>query len=345
VIEEILRIYGYNNIDISKNLNASLTFSEKPEREKIRNLISDLLSSSGFLEIMSNSLTKSSYYEDETGVNKKLVRIFNPLSSDLNCMRQTLLYGGLEAIIYNTNHKNPNLRMYEFGNIYLNTGKVSENPLEKYFEEERLTLFLTGEKNEANWNTPAGLTNFYQIKSYTEFILKRLGFDLEKMEAKSTSDPNISEGLDYSLKGNLLVSFGRVNKRLILDFDIKNEVYYADFHWNRILIEISTHKISYSELPKYPEVRRDLSMVLEKSVKFEQLKNISLKAEKKLLKSIVLFDVYEGDKIEAGKKSYAVSYTIRDDTKTLTDKQIDKIMNSISHSLETELGAQIRSLK
>ena len=343
VIEEILRIYGYNNIELSKSLTSSLSFSLKPDKETINNMVSDLLSNNGFLEIMANSLTKSSYYEDEAGSNKDLVRIFNPLSSDLNSMRRTLLYGGLEALLLNTNHKNPNLKLFEFGNNYWKSDKKSDNPLDKYNEEQRLALFISGEKNEANWNTITVKSNFFQLKAYIELILKRLGFDMEKIDLNSTAEPYFSEGLDYSFKGKIIVNFGKISNQLIRNFDLKNELYYADFHWNDLIKNLEDHKTIFTELPKYPEVNRDLSMLLEKTVKFEHVKNVSLKAEKKLLKNIVLFDVYEGEKIASDKKSYAVSYTLRDDNKTLTDKEIDKIMNSITGALESELGAQIRS--
>ncbi len=343
VIEEIARIFGYNNIEMSNTLHASISHTDKPDKENIGNIISDMLSSNGFLEIMSNSLTRSKYYESENNENETLVRIYNPLSSDLNCLRQTLLFGGLEAVLMNENHKNFNLRFYEFGNIYLKLRKEIKNPLDKYFEEERLALLLSGKKNDENWNTPAGLTNFYLLKAYTELVLNRLGFKMDDIVVKSTINPNISEGLDYFSKGKPLVSFGKVEKKLIRSFDIKNEVFYAEFRWTIILKEIPNHKTSFTELPRYPEVKRDLSMILEKTVTFEQVKNVSLKAEKKLLKGIVLFDVYEGEKIEKGSKSYAVSFTLRDDSKTLTDKEIDKIMNKISSQLEEELGAHIRS--
>jgi len=343
VIEEILRIYGYNNIDLSRNLTSSLSFSTKPDKEKITNTVSNLLSNNGFIEIMSNSLTRSSYYEAEEGSDPELVRIYNPLSSDLNVMRKNLLYGGLEAIQYNTNHKNPDLKLYEFGNIYLNTGKISENPLDKYYEEERLALFITGQKNEASWNTPGEKSNFFQLKSCVGMVLHRLGYLPEKLTYINTDHKALSEGLDCFEGKNRLARFGKVSQKLLHEFDLKNDVYFADMIWKNILAGVAGHKTTFRELPKYPEVKRDLSMMLDKTVKYEQVREISMKAEKKLLKRINLFDVYEGDKIPEGKKSYAVSYILRDDTKTLTDEQIDRIMDSIARSLEKELGAQIRS--
>lgn len=343
VIEEVLRIYGYNNINISKNLTASLSFTHKPDKEAIWNMISELLSSNGFLEIMCNSLTKSSYYKNDQETNDKLVRIYNPLSSDLDSMRQTLLYGGLESVLYNANRKNLNLRMYEFGNIYLKFDRKTDNPLDDYFEEERLALVITGNKNEANWNTPAGKSNFFQLKAYTELVLEKLGFDIDQLKKCKTRNHYLSEGLDYLIHGKSLVSFGKVKKNLCREFDIKNEVFFSEFSWTEILKNITVHETRFRDLPKYPEVKRDLSMMLERSVSFEQIKAVSKKAGKELLREIILFDVYEGDKIQEGKKSYAVSYILRDDNKTLTDEEIYRIMNSIGVSLEKELGAQIRS--
>jgi len=343
VIEEILRIYGYNNIQIGETVHSSLSYINKPDKDKVVNLVSDLLSSNGFLEIMSNSLTKSAYYEQEAKADKQLVRISNPLSSDLNAMRKNLLFGALESLIYNINRKNANLRLYEFGNTYLLTEKLSENPHDKYFEESHLALLLSGDKHEANWNSPSSPSNFYQLKAFTELILKRLGFNTEALKMATTQSGYFSEGLDINLNNKTLVSFGKVSKDHCNRFDIKQDVWFADFNFDFVMKELKKHTTRFVGLPKYPEVKRDLSMVLEKTVTFDEIRNASLKAEKKLLKNIVLFDVYEGDKIAAGKKSYAISFILRDDEKTLTDQQIEKIMGNIAHMLEKETGAQIRS--
>lgn len=343
VIEEILRIYGYNNIEISDTVHSALSYINKPDKEKMVNLVSDLLSSNGFLEIMSNSLTRSSYYENEPGEDKELVRISNPLSSDLNCMRKDLLYGALEAVNYNINRKNPDLRLYEFGNIYNLTGKKSDNPHDKYFEESRLMMLISGEKYEVNWNSPAARSNFYQLRAFVELVLKRLGFEIPALKYNTTGSGILSEGLDIVTSGKTLVSFGKVKKELCTRFDIKQEVFYADFSWDQLMKELKKHVTRFNGIPKFPEVKRDLSMVLEKSVTFDQIRLAAQKAERKLLKSIVLFDVYEGEKIAAGKKSYAVSFTLQDEEKTLTDQQIEKIMNNIQLTLERETGAQIRS--
>jgi phenylalanyl-tRNA synthetase beta chain len=343
VIEEILRIYGYNNIQIGETVHGALSYIRKPDKEKIVNLVSNLLSSNGFLEIMSNSLTRSMYYEKDINEDKTLVRISNPLSSDLNVMRKNLLYGALESLIYNINRKNPDLRLYEFGNIYKLNDKVSENPHDKYFEEAHLVLLVSGDKYETNWISPSQQSNFYQLKGFVDLVLKRLGFNTDILIAKSTESDFFSEGLDIQAKAKVLVSFGKVNKNHCSSFEIKQDVYFADFNWDVVMKELKKHTTKFVGIPKYPEVKRDLSMVLEKTVTFDQIRNAAIKAEKKLLKNVVLFDVYEGEKIEAGKKSYAVSFTLRDDDKTLTDQQIEKIMDNILRMIEKETQAQIRA--
>ncbi len=343
VIEEILRIYGYNNIQIGETVHSALSYFSKPDKEKVVNMISDLLSSNGFLEIMSNSLTKSSLYEKEAGADKELVRISNPLSSDLNVLRKNMLFGALESLIYNINRKNADLRLYEFGNTYLLTDKVSNNPHDKYFEESHLTLLVSGDKYQANWNSPAAASNFFQLKTFVELVLKRLGFNTDNLKTSSTHSEFFSEGLDILSNQKTIVSFGKIRKDHCSAFDIKQDVFFADFSWDQVMKEIRKHSTKFVGLPKYPEVKRDLSMVLEQSVTFDQIKNAAQKAEKKLLQDITLFDVYEGDKIAAGKKSYAVSFTLRDDEKTLTDQQIEKIMENILRMIEKETGAQIRS--
>jgi phenylalanyl-tRNA synthetase beta chain len=343
VIEEILRIYGYNNIQIGETVHGALSYIRKPDKEKVVNLVSNLLSSNGFLEIMSNSLTKSSYYEKENGTDKELVRISNPLSSDLNVMRKNLLYGALESLIYNINRKNPDLRLYEFGNIYQLKDKVSDNPHDKYFEEAHLVLLVSGDKYETNWISPSQRSNFFQMKAFVDLVLKRLGFDTDLLNAKSTLSDFFVEGLDILANAKILVSFGKVNENYCSKFEIKQDVYFADFNWDLVMKELKKHSTKFDGIPKYPEVKRDLSMVLEKTVTFDQIRNAAIKAEKKLLKNILLFDVYEGEKIENGKKSYAVSFTLRDDDKTLTDQQIEKIMDNILRMIEKETQAQIRT--
>jgi len=343
VIEEILRVYGFNNIPVSEKLNASLSYRRKPDKDQIYNTIADLLSANGFNEIMSNSLTRSLYYEVNNN-DPELVKLFNPLSSDLNSMRKTLLYGGLEAIVYNTNRQNQNLKLFEFGNIYSLREKHNEqNRLSKYHEEERLALFITGEDHEPSWISPAKFSNFFHLKAYTELVLKKMGFDMEKIKNSSPEIEHLTDTYDYSLQGTRLAVAGKVDKKLISQFDIRNDVFYSCFYWNNILNKISAIQLNFKPLPRFPEVRRDLSMILEKSVKFEEIKKIAIKEGGILLQKIHLFDFYEGDRIEKGKKSYAISFILRDENKTLTDNEIDIVMDRIAHSLEKELGAQIRS--
>ena len=343
IIEEILRIYGLNNIPVSEKLNASLSYIEKPDKDKIFNTVANLLASNGFNEIMSNSLTRSSYYEKE-GNDPELVKIFNPLSSDLNAMRKSLLLSGLEAIAYNTNRQNQDLKFFEFGNIYsIIPGQDQNNRLDKYHEEERFALFITGEKHEPSWTMPQEKSNFYQMKAYVELVLKRLGYNIDLLENDSPEIENLTETYTYSLNDLRLVVTGKVDTNIIKQFDIRGDVFYADFYWGNLLRTIAGNKVSFKPLPRFPEVRRDLSMILEKSVRYSDIRKIALNVENKLLQKINLFDVYEGESIEQGKKSYAVSFLLRDENKTLTDAEIDNVMNKIAHSLVQELGAQIRS--
>ncbi len=344
VVEEILRIYGYNQVDISESLHSTLSYIEKPDKEKVHYKIAELLSANGFNEMMANSLTKSAYYETDGKEDTSLVRIYNPLSLDLNAMRKTLLFGGLEAIAYNSNRKNPDLRLFEFGNVYHKApGTTEDDPLGKYHEEEHLALFLTGDKSPVNWTGPAEETNFFELKSYTELILKRLGFDPLKLKTEEISNSRFSQALVYRFGEKELVSFGIVDKRVRNMLDIEAPVFFAEFNWTAVLQSLDTRPATFRPLPKYPEVRRDLSMVLDRSVRFEEIRKTSLGAEKRILKHIDIFDVYEGEKIGKGKKSYAISFILQDETQTLTDKYIDKVMNNIARALEKQLGAQIRA--
>jgi len=343
VIEEVLRIYGYNNIEISEHVNSSLSYSPKPDREKIQNTISDILAANGFNEIMCNSLTKADYYNDiESYKPDNLVKIFNPLSNDLNVMRQTLIFGGLESIMYNQNRRNPDLKLYELGNCYYLKDSESENLLKKYNEEQHLAIFITGNKTEENWITKEEPTSFFLLKTYVENILGKLGFDLNQIESKEVSSDIFIEGLNYQHNKNQLVNFGILNKKLLKAFDIDTKVYFAEFSWDTVLKLSAKNSIRYTEIPKYPEVRRDLALLIDKEVKFTNIKELAYKSERKLLKKVSLFDVFEGEKLGVNKKSYAVSFILQDENKTLTDKQIDKIMNNFISVFEQELGAQIR---
>ena len=343
VIEEILRIYGYNNIEITEHVNSSISYSQKPDKEKIQNLISETLTANGFHEIMCNSLTKAEYYTDlKSYPANHLVPIFNPLSNDLNVMRQTLLFGGLESIAHNINRRNPDLKLYEFGNCYHKKKTESDNPLKKFNENRQTAIFITGNKTTESWVNKQEPATFFYLKSFVENILVKLGIDLNQMQQNEVKKDIFTDGLTYSVNNKILVDFGVVNKKILKTFDINVSVYYAEFNWDNLLKVTAKHSIRFTEIPKYPEVRRDLALLIDKEVRFNQIKELAYKTEKKLLKQVSLFDVFEGEKLGNHKKSYAVSFILLDENKTLTDKQIDKIMNNFIRVFEKEIGAQIR---
>jgi len=343
VVEEIMRVYGYNNIDIPIQLKASLNNAEKPDKYKLVNMISDYLSSNGFNEIMSNSLTKSAYYKDSEKYASRMVSIENPLSGDLNCMRQSLIFGGLEAIQLNNNHKIQNIKIYEFGNIYwINESYNGSEVLKKFKEEQHLALFMSGLKQEVNWNSPASYSDFYYLKAFVNNILFRIGINTDAIKQEGHQCEYISEGLSYEVNKKTIAVFGYVHPALLKKMDIKGNAFYADICWDAIIPLITNHAVKYKEIPKYPEVERDLSMLIDEQIKFEQIEKAARKAEKKLLKDINLFDVYKGDKIEAGKKSYAIRFMLQDESKTLTDKEIETVMEQISKQINIETGAKIR---
>ncbi|UCG28700.1 MAG: phenylalanine--tRNA ligase subunit beta [Bacteroidales bacterium] len=344
IIEEVLRIYGYNEVEISDEVKSTLSYFDKPDKEKIFNMISDFLSSNGFFEIMVNSLTPNVYYKSNTDYpEEKTVKLLHPLSNELNAMRQSMLYGGLEVISYNINRKNPDLKLYEFGNCYsFDKNRKVAKPLDRYKEQEHLALFITGRKNERSWNSTDEHTNFFSLKSFTENILERLGFDQDKIELEDSLQEQFSEGIKYIQNNKTLVELGQVNRKLLTKFEIGQEVFYADFYWTEVLSSLKNHVIQINELPKFPEVKRDLSILIDKKIRYKQIKDIALKTEKKMLKRLSLFDVYAEEKIGKDKKSYAISFILQDEKKTLTDKQIDQVMNRLAKAFEDELGAKIR---
>jgi phenylalanyl-tRNA synthetase beta chain len=343
VIEEILRIYGFNRVEITNGLRSTLSSTTKPDKEQVVNMISDLLSSNGFYEMKSNSLTPSSYYDSEEKEDPEAVRLFNPLSQDLSLMRKNLLFGGLEAIAYNINRKQTDLKLYEFGNCYyLNPEKKGEDPLEKYDEAYHMGIFLSGDVRQGNWIQKEVKSSFHQLKTYVEKVLSKLGIDPLALVCAGLENPQFDEVLEYKYKDSTLVEFGKVSRETLKQFDIKQEVFAAEFNWDLVLKALSGHRILFKPLSRFQAVSRDLSLMLDRKVTFESLRTLAFKAEKKLLKSVRLFDVYEGDKIEKGKKSYALSFTLLDEEKTLTDKQIDKAMQRIASAFERELGASIR---
>ena len=344
VIEEVLRIYGYNNVEISSHVNSTLTFSEKPDREKVINIISDLLSANGFAEIMCNSLTPAAWYEMSVDFDKeKLVKLANPLSSDLNAMRQSLLFGGLQSIIWNINRQHLDLKFYEFGHCYFYDKPLQGQPLvDNYSEKESLDLFITGATNRQTWNCRSNPSDFFNIKSAVEMVLSRLGLEPESISGGESSRRYFAESLTYRTGNNIVAEAGRVSRSYLKLFDIEQDVYYAHIDWDLLLKKIRKHSISFRELPKYPSVRRDLALLLDRSIRFSQVRDLALKTERSILHDISLFDVYESDSLGNNKKSYAVSLILRDEMKTLTDKNIDKVMNNLIRAFESELNAHIR---
>ena len=348
VIEDILRVYGYNNIEIGDSLKSNLSYETPTDKSyDLQNLISEQLTGSGFKEIMNNSLTKEAYYSDsQLYPVANSVRVINPLSNDLNVMRQTLIYGGLESIAYNRNHQNPDIKFYEFGNCYFYDAskKVEGETLKEYNEEFHLGLWLSGNNISNSWAAGDEKTSVYQLKAYVENILARLGIATNRYEYVQTSNEIFTAALDIQAKGKgkSLGVLGIVNKKVLKSQDINAEVFYAELNWDSLMKEIKKHSITYTEISKFPAVKRDLALLLDKNILFDQIEKIAYKAERKLLKNVSLFDVYEGKNLPEGKKSYAVNFVIQDDEKTLNDKQIDGIMQKIQKSLESELGAQLR---
>jgi phenylalanyl-tRNA synthetase beta chain len=333
VIEEILRVYGYNNIKFSDKLNATVSNAPRTEDYKVQNVIASQLNSQGFNEMMANSLTTSSYIQlSEMLKEEHNVIILNPLSNDLAVMRQSLLFSGLEALSYNINRRNSDLKFFEFGKTY--------HKFESGYEEQKhLTMFITGNRNQESWTNGQKPTDFFLLKGYVNAVLDRLGIN-KAQNLPMTSDV-FSEGIAIGLGSDTIVEYGVVKKSILKHFDIKQEVLYADFNW-ALILKLLSNKIKFTEIPKYPEVRRDLSLLIDDTITFDAVYAIARQTEKTLLKDINLFDVYQGKNLPEGKKSYTVSFTIQDHTKTLNDVQIDKIMTKLQKNLETELGASLR---
>ena len=347
VIEDILRIYGYNNVEFSEHVKSNLSYKTPTDRSwELQNLISEQLCGCGFNEILNNSLTRSAYYNElSTYPVSHCVMLMNPLSADLNCMRQTLLFGGLESAEHNMKRKNGNIRFYEFGNCYdynIDNKREGET-LGEFSEEYRLGIWLAGNRVENSWAHPNEKTSVYELKAYVENILVRLGVERRKVIFGNLSNDLYSAGLTITTgAGRQLGTLGIVQKKICKALDIDTEVYYAELSWTQLMKEIKKSKVSFSELSKFPAVKRDLALLLDKGVQFAEIVKIARESERKLLKDVELFDVYEGKNLPAGKKSYAVSFYLQDETKTLNDKQIEAIMKKIQSGLEQKLGAQLR---
>ncbi|MGN0032736.1 MAG: phenylalanine--tRNA ligase subunit beta [Candidatus Limimorpha sp.] len=347
LVEEILRIYGYDNIAIPSKINASLNVNNKPDAEKLQEHISIMLAANGFNEIMNNSLTKSAYTRELESFNEeKNIKILNPLSSDLDVMRQSLMFGGLESIARNQNFKRSNMKFFEFGNTYTfnkeNT-QTEEKPLNPYSENFRLDMLLTGNDKEESWNEKPRSITFYDLKRYVIGVIHKLGINTEEIQMREGDAQHYDYSIVYSVNGNDIATLGKLSQKTLKIFDIKKDVFHATLDWDAIMKIIKNlNTISFRALPKFPSVRRDLALVLDKGITFEQIKKVALSADKNILKSVSLFDIYEGDKIPAGKKQYAISFILQDTQKTLTDKVIEKTMAKIQSSIEQQLNATLR---
>ncbi len=347
VVEDILRIYGYNNVEIPTQLNSSLVIKgDEDQKHKLHNLVAEQLVGCGFSEIMNNSLTKAAYYDDlQAFPSEHLVRIMNPLSSDLNVMRQTMLFGGLESIAYNVNRRNPNLRFFEFGNCYQfdSEKQNTEDPMRAYKEEYHLALWLTGKRVSGSWAHPNEDSTFHELKAYLDNVLARVGVAPGQLVAKEGGSDIFSKSLVLENRaGRCVVETGIVAPQMLKRTGVEQQVYYADINWTALMKVVRKNKVQFAEICKFPAVSRDLALLIDKDVQFAQIEQVAKATEKKLLKSVELFDVYEGKNLPAGKKSYAVNFILQDDQRTLQDKQIETIMNKLIQNLKAKLHAELR---
>ncbi|HRR94267.1 MAG TPA: phenylalanine--tRNA ligase subunit beta, partial [Bacteroidales bacterium] len=332
-----------NRIETGTHINSSLTFSVKPDRNRMINVISEMLSSNGFNEIMCNSLVPSAWFDDNPDFDKNtLVRLANPLSSDLNAMRQSLLPGGLSVIARNINHQNYNLKLYEFGNCYFYGNPSAPRPVDRYSEKMSLDLFLTGNRHRQSWNEKSTPGDFFYLKSFIEMIFRRMGLEPETLNLDESGKACFSDSLVYLKNNKVVAEAGRISQAYRLKFDIEQEVYYGHIEWDYLFNLTADHAVSYRELPKFPWVRRDLALLVDREVRFSQIREIALKTNKHIIREVGLFDVYESESLGHNRKSYAVSFILQDQQRTLTEKQIDKIMSDLIKELNTKLGAVLR---
>ena len=348
VVEDILRIYGYNNVEFGDTVHSSLSYRQPTDNAlQLQSLVSEQLTAAGYHEIMNNSLTAVSYYDGLVVYPlDNCVRLLNPLSNDLAVLRQTLIFGGLESLAHNINRKNANLTMYEFGNVYHFNPQVEqteEKPLAQFSEETHLGLWMTGDLRTANWTAPAQKSTVFDLKASVENVFTRLGITAKEIVAKQTSNELFSACLEYTNRGGKLIGYaGVVSHKMLKKADISQPVYFAELNWNALVKMALKKKVEFTDLPKSMPVKRDLALLIDAATTFADVETVIRNSEKRLLKSVSLFDVYEGKNLEAGKKSYAVSMTLQDDEKTLNDKQIDAVMNKIIANLQKQLGAQLR---
>lgn len=347
VVEDILRIYGYNNIEIPTQLKSCLVIKgEEDKKHKLANIVSEQLVGSGFNEILNNSLTRGAYYENRNEwPSQNSVKIMNPLSSDLCVMRQTLLFGGLESIEHNAKRRNGNLRFFEFGNVYRfdPERQNDDNPMAAYTEQYHLGLWLTGKRVEGSWAHADEESSFYELEAYVENILNRIGLNQGMTVRKKSQNDIFTAGLTVENRGGKkLIDMGILSKKVLKDADIDSPVYYAEMDWNALMKMIRKNEVLYTEISKYPAVSRDLALLVDEKVEFADIESVARQTEKKLLKSVELFDVYEGKNLPAGKKSYAVNFILQDEAKTLNDKQIETIMSKLTANLKNKIGAELR---
>ena len=354
VVEDILRIYGYNNVEIPTQLKSSLVIKGDEDRKhKLQNVVSEQLVGAGFNEILNNSLTKVAYYCEEAGddksqissLNPQIVKIMNPLSQDLGVMRQTLLYGGLESVEHNVKRKAQNLRFFEFGNCYFFDPEKAneENPMQAYKEENYLGLWVTGKRVEGSWAHPDEDSTYYELSAYVHNILQRIGLSSMKYVLKPSEEAIFSAGMTIeSRSGKKLGQMGILSKRLLKQFDLSQPVYFAELNWTQLMKATRKNEVLFTDIPKHPAVSRDLALLVDNAVEFAQIEQVARQTEKKLLKQVELFDVYEGKNLPAGKKSYAVNFILQDEEKTMNDKQIDAIMQKLIASMKKQLGAELR---
>ncbi len=347
LIEDILRIYGYNNVEIPARVKSTISYAPRPDRNRLMNLAADFLTANGFTEIMSNSLTKGAYYEGlESYPAARCVRILNPLSADLNVMRQTLLFNMLEAVELNANRRNGDLKLYEFGNCYFYDAdkRTDERPLAAYSEEYRLAIAVTGMAEPASWNTKPAKASFYTLRAVAEKLLRRFGVDIYALKTETLHGGDLfGEALTMALGGKELLRIGAVAAKVRRALGVKQDVFFLEMNFDVLVKSTKKHRIAVEELSKFPEVKRDLALLVDRQVTFSALRDVAFAAERKLLKSVSLFDVYEGDKLPEGKKSYALSFILEDKTRTLDDKTIERVMATLAKQFEQRCGAQVRS--
>ncbi len=347
LVEDILRIYGYNNVEIPQAVHSTLSYAPRPDKNRLVNIAADHLAAVGYTEIMSNSLTKAAYYEGLSSYKaEQCVKIMNPLSADLNVMRQTLLFNALEAVELNVNHRNADLKLFELGNCYQFHPEIEadeEKPLARYSESYRIGITVTGLDATPSWNVKAAKASFYTLRTAVEKLLRRFGIDIYTLRSESSQSDLYSDAIAYTQGPRTVVEMGVVSPEILRRFDLKQPVYFAEIDFDLIVRAAKKQRIAVEELARFPEVKRDLALLVDKGVTFSELRNIAFATEKKLLKRVTLFDVYEGDKLPEGKKSYALGFTLEDKNQTLNDKAIEKAMGNLQRQLEQKAGAQVRS--